>query len=83
MNKFNEWINKKKTDITNELFKKHFNFQRPSDMLKLLYTTRDKTKNDELVNAINSGIKDVKEDIEVMSEVEKKKEKAHKILQIV
>ena len=83
MNKFNEWINKKETDITNELFKKHFNFQRPSDMLKLLYTTRDKTKNDELVNAINSGIKDVKEDIEVMSEVEKKKEKSHKILQIV
>ena len=44
MNKFNEWINKKETDITNELFKKHFNFQRPSDMLKFLYTTRDNTE---------------------------------------
>ena len=30
--KFNEWVNKQETDINRELFKKHFNFQRPSDV---------------------------------------------------
>ena len=33
---FNEQINKEETGINTELFKKHFNFQRPSDMLKSL-----------------------------------------------
>ena len=33
---FNEQINKEETGINTELFKKHFNFQRPSDMLKFL-----------------------------------------------
>ena len=32
--KFNEWANKKETDINRELFQKHFNFQR----LKASYT---------------------------------------------
>ena len=34
---FNEQIIKEEKDINTELFKKHFNFQRPSDMLKSLY----------------------------------------------
>ena len=29
---FNEWVNRKETDINYELFKKHFKFQRPSHM---------------------------------------------------
>ena len=29
---FNEWVNRKETDINYELFKMHFKFQRPSDM---------------------------------------------------
>ena len=32
------------TNINEEVFKKYFNFQRPSDMLMLLNTTEDKTK---------------------------------------
>ena len=39
--------------------KKHFKFQRPSDMLKLLYTTKEKAKSNELVNVINSGLKEI------------------------
>ena len=62
-NEFNEQIIKKETDISKELFKNHFGFQRPSDMFKFLYTTKDKTKNDELVNVINSGIQDLKQEI--------------------
>ena len=40
-------------------------------MLKLLYTTKDKTKN-ELVNVINSGLKDLKKEISKISKDEKK-----------
>ena len=66
-NEFNEWIIKEERDIDKELFNKHFGFQRPSDMFKLLYTTNDKTKNNELVSTINSGLKDLKEEIKNMS----------------
>ena len=37
---------------------KHFKIQRPSYIFKLLYETKDK-KNSELVNVINSGLKDL------------------------
>ena len=43
-NKFNECAIKQETGINNELFKKHFKIQRPSDMFKLLYETNDKAK---------------------------------------
>ena len=59
--------------------KKHFKFQRPSDMLKLLYTTKEKAKNNELVNVINSGLKEISK----MSKDEKKIEKPNKIVEIV
>ena len=72
LNKCNEWVNKKEADTSKELFKQHFNFQRPSDMLKLLHTTKNKTKNNELVSVINSGLKELKEEIKKMSEDEKK-----------
>ena len=56
-NAFNEQIIKEETDINTELFKKHFNFQRPSDMLKSLYKVNT-NQNNELVNVINSGLRD-------------------------
>ena len=68
---FNEQINKKETGITTELFKKHFNFQIPSDMLKLLYKANT-NQNNELVSVINSGLKGLKEKIKQMSEEERK-----------
>ena len=76
VNKFIDWVNKGETDIINELFKKHLKFQRPSYMLKLLYTTKDKTENNKLVNAINSGLEDLKKEISKMSKDEKKKMKS-------
>ena len=79
---FNERINKKETGITTELFKKHFNFQRPSDMLKFLYKANT-NQNNELVSVINSGLKDLKEKIKEMSEEERKIEKPDKIVKIV
>ena len=59
-NKFNKWVNKQETEINTELFKKYFKIQRPSDMLKYLYQTNDRKKNNELVNVIHSGLKDLK-----------------------
>ena len=47
-------------------------------MLKLLYTTKDKTENNKLVNAINSGLADLKKEISKMSKDEKKKKKEKK-----
>ena len=81
-NEFNEWIIKKEADINGELFTKHFNFQNPSDMLKNLYQINDKEKK-KLVNVINSGLKDLKEEIKEMSDEERKIEEPDKIVKIV
>ena len=66
---------KKKTGINRELFRKHFNFQRPSDMLKVFYTANDKKKNGDLVVVVvvtKSGLGDLKKEIENVSEEENK-----------
>ena len=60
MTKRNDLINKKETDINSELFWKYFNFQRPSEMLKAVYTTNDKKKKNDLTNLIKSGLSDLK-----------------------
>ena len=52
-------------------------------MLKYLYQTNDKKKNHELMNMINSGIEDLKKEIEEMSEEEKENEKPDKIVEVV
>ena len=52
VSKFNKWVNKKETDINYELIKKYFKFQKLSDMLKVIYTTKDKKKSNKLVNMI-------------------------------
>ena len=75
MNNFNERVNKKEANINSEIFQRHFKFQRPSDMLKLVYKTNNKKKNSELVNVIESGLSDLKTKIENMSEEEKEIEK--------
>ena len=61
----------------------HFNFQNPGDMLKNLYQINDKEKKNRLVNVINSGLKDLKEEIKEMSEEERKIEEPDKIVEIV
>ena len=70
--KLNKYTIDKETNINEELFKKHFNFQRPSDMLMFLSKTNDKEENKLSVSLINSGLKDFKEDIKKMSKEEKK-----------
>ena len=80
--RLNKWVNKQETDINNELFKNYFKFQRPSDMLKSLYKANT-SQNNELVSLINSGLKDLKEEIKKMSKAEIEIEKPDEIVNIV
>ena len=68
--------------MNRELFKRYFNFQMPTAMLKALYTFNDRKKNNELVNIIKSGLSDLKSEIERMSEDEIKIEKPYEIVDI-
>ena len=52
-------------------------------MLKVVYTIYDKKKNNELVNVIDSGLGDLKNEIKDMSDKEKQVEKPNKIVDIV
>ena len=52
-------------------------------MFNYLYWTNDKEKNNELVNVINSGWKDLKEEIKKMSEEEKEIEDPESIVKTV
>ena len=73
-------LRKKQTSMKN--YSKD-NFQRPSDIFNFLNKINDKEKKSELVNVINSGLKDLKEEIKKMSEEEKKIEDPELIVEIV
>ena len=79
-----EWmINKEDAHVNNELFKKHFKVEKPTLNYEVLRKTNDKEKNIELVNVINSGLKDLKEEIKKMSKEEKEIEDPEVIVEIV
>ena len=67
---FKELINKEEISINRELFQRYFSFQRPSDMLKALYITNVKKKNNDLINLIKSGLIHLKNEIKKMSKNE-------------
>ena len=71
IDEFKKYITEKETKINKELFKNYFPFQTPSALLKDLYKINDKEQNSKLVNVINSGLKDLKEEIKKMPEGEK------------
>ena len=52
-------------------------------MLKNLYKSNHKKKNKKLVSVINSGLKDLEDEIEDMSEKERENEKPDEIVKIV
>ena len=70
--KFIEYIENKSKTINYNLFKEYFNFESPTALTKQLYKIKNKKENNELVNVIKSGLIDLKEEIEKMSEEEKK-----------
>ena len=83
IDEFKKYITEKETKINKELFKNYFPFQTPSVLLKDLYKIHDKEQNSKLVNVINSGLKDLKEEIKKMPEKEKGIEDPELIVEIV
>ena len=69
-------------DINDEIFRKYFKVQRPSDTLMFLNKKNDTGKKNQLVNLINSGLKDLKEEIKKMSETEIKTEEPESIVNV-
>ena len=80
---FSKYIAEKETDINEELFRRYFGFQKPSDIFNSLIDTNDIEKNNKLVVLIIGVLKDFKEEINKMSEQERKIEKPDKIVEIV
>ena len=76
-------ITDEEKDINDEIFKKYFKVQRPSDMLVVLNKENDTEKKNQLVNLINSGLKDLKEEIKKMSKEEIEIEDPKLIVNIV
>ena len=83
MTEISKYIAEEETDINKELFKRHFNFQRPSDIFNSLNNINDIEENNKLVDVIISGLKDLKKDIKEMSEEEREIEKPDKIVKLV
>ena len=54
------------------MFKKYFNFEAPTVLASKLYETKGKNKNNDLVKLIKITWSDLKDEIEKMSEDEKK-----------
>ena len=63
-----EFITKEEIGMNRGLFRKHFSFQIPTVILKVLYNKNDKKKNNDLINVIKIGLIDLKDEIEKMSE---------------
>ena len=76
-------ITDEEKDINDEIFKRYFKFQRPSDVFVFLNKKNDTEMKNQLVNLINSGLKDLKKEIKKMSKAEKEIEKPDKIVNIV
>ena len=71
INKCFKYIEKESKGINYDLFKTYFNFSIPSALVKQLYETKDKKKNNELLKEIKSRWRNLKDEIENMSEDEK------------
>ena len=65
------------------MFRDYFNFVVPSALVKELYETKNKNKNNELVELIKDRWSILKAEIKKMTENEIKTEKPHKIIEIV
>ena len=55
------------------MFEKYFYASAPTVLAQKLFETKNKNKNNDFVNVIKSGLRDLKDEIEKMSEDEKKK----------
>ena len=80
---FFEYIENESKDISYDLFEDYFDFSVPSALAKKLYETKNKNKNNELVELIKASWSDLKDKTEKMSKEEIENKKAIKILKII
>ena len=71
-NKCFEYIENKSEGISYDLFKKYFDFETPTQLTKNLFDIINKKKNNDFVEEIKKRWSKLKDDIEEMSEDEKK-----------
>ena len=71
-NKFSKYIENKSKSISYDFFKKYFDFETPTQLTKNLFEIKDKKKNNDFVEEIKKRWSKLKDDIEEMSEDEKK-----------
>ena len=81
--KFFEYIDNESKHISYELFIKYVNFEVPTVLAKKLFKTKNKNKNNELINVAKSGLSDLKDEIKEMSKEEIENKKPDEILKIV
>ena len=71
-NKFSKYIENKSEGVRYDLFKKYFDFETSTQLTKNLFEIKDKKKNNDFVEEIKKRWSKLKDDIEKMSEDEKK-----------
>ena len=82
-NKFFKDIEKESKDINYELLEKYFKYSAPTALAKELFRTKNKNKNNDLVNSIMVKWSILKDEFEKMSEDEKEIEQPDKVLKMV
>ena len=80
---FSKLIPREETGMNRKLFRKYFDFQMPTAMLKVVHNTVDKKKNNELINVIENGLSDFKDKIKEIPKDKIEIEKAYKIVDII
>ena len=70
-----KYVENKSKTIDYNLFKKYFNFKVPSALAKKLFETKDKKRNNELVELIRARCSNLQDEIKKMSEDEKEPKK--------
>ena len=81
-NDFLEQIKEEQKTINYNLFKEYFKFESPTVLTKKLYETKDKKKNNKLVELSTVKWSNLKDEVEKMSKEEVEIEKPEKILKI-
>ena len=75
---FIKYIENISKTIDDNLFKEYFNFKVPSPLAKKLFETKDKKRNNKLLELIRVRWSNLQDEIEKMSEDEKETEKPNK-----
>ena len=81
--KFFEYIENESNDIDYDLFEDYFDFSVPSALAKKLCETKNKNKNNELVELIKIRQNNLKDKTEKMSKEVLKNKKADKISKVI